>query len=145
MLKIALLTIACFSVSACIQNSDANQSYDISYSVSSSGVQTGIDSQQTHVIRNANEYSNLMSSVQLAGVIPNPDFSQSMVVGVFSTLTSCYSQSVATVQDIDGSIVITTHISGDNVAACNPVIGSKYIFIELAQSSKQVSVVFKWI
>lgn len=130
-------------VSACIDNSEAKPSYDIAYSVASTGVQTGINSQQTHVIKNSTEYSSLMSGVQIMGVTPNPDFRQSMLVGIFTTLNSCYTTSVDSVKNIEGSIVITITISSESVEVCNPVIGSSYVMVSMDQYSKQVSVLFK--
>ncbi len=143
MLKLVTILICCMSVSACFSNSDAGQSNDITYSVVSNGLQTGINSQQIHVIKNSSEYSSLISGVQLLGELPNPDFNENMLVGIFTTLNSCYSYSISSVKDIEGSIVISVNITSENIEACNPVVGNGYIIISTAQSSKQVSVLFK--
>ena len=143
MLKVISILGCCLFISACIDNSNASQPNDISYSVVSTGLQTGINSQQIHVVKNDVEYSNLISGVQLLGELPNPDFSERMLVGIFTTLNSCYSHSIRSVKDIEGSIVISVNITSENIEACNPVVGNGYIILSTAQSSKQVSVLFK--
>ena len=142
MLKVVAILVSSFLLSACVDEGNANQSTNISYVVASAGLQTGINSQQIYVLKNSAEYSNLMSNVQLLGQIPNPDFSQSMLVGIFTTLNSCYSISIDSVRDVNGSILVSVNITSENIEACNPVVGSSYIIVDIAQSPEQVSVVF---
>ena len=141
MIRAMLILLISISMSGCVESSSANQSSNIDHTVVSSGIQMGIDNQQTHVLRNAATYSTFISSTQILGVIPNPDFTQNMLVGIFSTLGSCDSLSVSSVEDLDGSIVIS--LSSTKAEVCTAVVGNHYLFIEMAQSTKQVSVIYK--
>ena len=130
------------SVTACIDSSSGNESGNVSYVVTSQGLQTGLENQQTHVLRNSNDYSELMSTTQLLGVVPNPDFDQDMLVALFTTLNSCYSVSVSSVVETEVSLEVMVTLDGP-ADVCATVVGANYVFIETAQSPKQVSVIYE--
>lgn len=139
MSKIAAILIGCMFIAGC----DDSLANDIAHTVVSTGLQTGINSQQIRVVKNSTEYANLLSGVQLLGAIPNPDFTESMLVGIFTTLNSCYTYSISSVKKINGSIVITVNIASENVGACDPVLGNGYLLMTTAHSTMQVSVLFE--
>jgi len=142
MFRSVVVPVLCLSVVGCMESSNGNESGSVPYVVASSGLQVGIESQQTRVFRNSSEYSALMSGIQLGGEKPNPDFGQKLVVAVFSTLNSCYSLSVDSVVETEISIEVRVAVSR-LADACLPVIGQNYVFVESARSSKEVSVIYR--
>ena len=144
MKTIILLLIALIFIIGCDVEDEKNDPTSIYYNVAFQGIQTGVLYQQHHIIRNQTHLSSLLATSELMGSEPTTDFNSNMFVVVFSASNPCNTTTVSSVYELSGSIKVNINISIIGSEVCLPVIGSTYIFVELEQTTKPVSINFEF-
>ena len=139
---ISIIVIAC--------NNDNNVQQpgggEVNYSVVSLGIQSGIENQQFHVINSESEYSDLFSILTIDGVIPNPDFSASTLIGIFSGYEGAICDEVATlsiesIKEVNNSLVVSIIYTDPGVICLGAQASyGPYIMIEIEKTIEPISI-----
>jgi len=144
MKTITLLFISLMFIIGCDVEDETNDPANIYYNLAFQGIQTGVLYQQHHIVRNQTHLSSLLATSELMGPEPATDFNSNMFIVVFSASNPCNTTTVSSVYELSGSIKVNINISTAGSEVCLPVIGGTYMFIELEQATKPVSVNFEF-
>jgi hypothetical protein len=138
------------STTSAVNNSSANPSSPLTYTIVSSGVQRGINNQQMQVITSSEQFATLLSATTLFGDMPSTDFSTDELIGVFlGGNVGCGTDglTINSVQETDLTVTVyaTRKLGEPNMGGgCSkmPVDGLSYALISIPKTTKTVSLLF---
>ena len=145
-----LLTFGICLISATLygcMNSDAGQTRAVAFTIESSGVQSGVPSQQFQIIISDSQYSSLLSTITITGNPPSVDFSRKELVTIFTGMNNgCFPDLLSLESVIETANTVT--ISVKRIIATPPpgtacplarIYGGPYMFISMPKTDKLVS------